>query len=49
MPHLARRRAPGGLGALGLAVLLLAASAAPVAAAGKPGYPDTIAWESLTW
>jgi hypothetical protein len=49
MPHLARRRALGGLRTLGLVALLLAASSVPVAAAGKPGYPDTIAWGGLTW
>ena len=49
MSRLARRRAPGGLRALGLAVLLFAASAMPVAAAGKPGYPDTISWGGAVW
>ena len=49
MPHLARRRARGGRGAFGLAVLLLASSVGPVAASGKPGYPDAIAWAGVTW
>jgi hypothetical protein len=49
MSHLAHRRAPGGLRALGLAALLLVASVVPTAAAGKPGYPDALSWGGLTW
>lgn len=43
------KRAPRVTGALGLAVLLLAASAIPALAAGKPGYPDKIDWGGRTW
>ncbi len=49
MHEIRRVRMPIALCALGLAALLGAASAAPAFAAGKPGYPDKIAWSGATW
>jgi hypothetical protein len=37
------------MGALSLAFLLMASSAIPALAAGKPGYPDKVSWNGLTW
>jgi hypothetical protein len=36
------------LRAISLALLLVVTSAAPALAAGKPGYPDKIAWSGTT-
>jgi len=44
-----RARAPRATWAFSLATVLLAASAMPALAAGKPAYPDKIAWSGLTW
>ena len=49
MHEIRRVRRPMALRALSLAVLLVVASAAPALAAGKPGYPDKIAWGGTTW
>jgi len=49
MNEIRRARAPMALGAVGVAVLLVVTSAAPALAAGKPGYPDTVAWSGVTW
>ncbi len=49
MHEIRRVRTPMALRALSLAVLLIVASAAPALAAGKPGYPDRIAWSGTTW
>lgn len=49
MHEIRRVRMPMALRALSLAVLLVVASSAPALAAGKPGYPDKIAWSGSTW
>jgi hypothetical protein len=49
MPRLVHRRAPGSLAGLAVAALLLATGVMPVAAAGKPGYPDSITWGGQPW
>ena len=49
MREIRHPRPPIALPALGLAVLLVLASAAPAFAAGKPGYPDKVTWAGLTW
>ncbi len=45
--HPTRHRRPAF--AVGLAVLVLFATASSTLAAGKPGYPDKITWSGLTW
>lgn len=49
MHEIHRVRMPIALRALSLAVVLVAASAAPALATGKPGYPDTVTWNGVRW
>jgi hypothetical protein len=49
MHEIRRVRVPMALRALSLAGLLVVTSAAPALAAGKPGYPDKVAWSGTTW
>jgi len=49
MHEIRRACAPMALRAISLVLLLVVTSAAPALAAGKPGYPDKIAWSGTTW